>query len=118
SVEATVVFSGGRARVPAARGIPEVARMPPFRSLSPPGRPISRAVSVAARKFHARFHAQSNVRRSKSPPARQPPGVNCFEERGMNNSQAAVTRTVDNGVNVEALLGAREALTEAPEAAR
>ena len=27
-------------------------------------------------------------------------------------------RTVDNGVNVEALLGAREALTEAPEAAR
>ena len=26
-------------------------------------------------------------------------------------------RTVDNGVNVEALLGAREALTEAPEAA-
>ena len=26
-------------------------------------------------------------------------------------------RTADNGVNVEALLGAREALTEAPEAA-
>jgi len=29
-----------------------------------------------------------------------------------------VTATVDNGVNVEALLGAREALTEAPEAAK
>ena len=29
-----------------------------------------------------------------------------------------VTALVDNGVNVEALLGAREALTEAPEAAR
>jgi uncharacterized OsmC-like protein len=29
-----------------------------------------------------------------------------------------VARTADNGVNVEALLGAREALTEAPEAAR
>jgi uncharacterized OsmC-like protein len=28
------------------------------------------------------------------------------------------TRPVDNGVNVEALLGAREALTEAPEAAK
>ncbi len=28
------------------------------------------------------------------------------------------TETVDNGVNVEALIGAREALTEAPEAAR
>ena len=28
------------------------------------------------------------------------------------------TKTVDNGVNVEALLGAREALTEAPEAAQ
>ena len=29
-----------------------------------------------------------------------------------------VTAIVDNGVNVEALLGAREALTEAPEAAK
>ena len=29
-----------------------------------------------------------------------------------------VARTADNGVNVEALLGAREALTAAPEAAR
>ena len=29
-----------------------------------------------------------------------------------------VTQAVDNGVNVEALLGARAALTEAPEAAR
>ncbi len=29
-----------------------------------------------------------------------------------------MTRSADNGVNVEALLGAREALTEAPEAAR
>jgi hypothetical protein len=29
-----------------------------------------------------------------------------------------VTAMVDNGVNVEALLGAREALTEAPEAAK
>ena len=27
-------------------------------------------------------------------------------------------KTVDNGVNVEALLGAREALTDAPEAAQ
>ena len=31
---------------------------------------------------------------------------------------SAVLKAVDNGVNVEALLGAREALTEAPEAAR
>ncbi len=31
---------------------------------------------------------------------------------------SAVTDVVNNGVNVEALLGAREALTEAPEAAR
>ena len=31
---------------------------------------------------------------------------------------ATDTTTVDNGVNVEALLGAREALTEAPEAAQ
>jgi uncharacterized OsmC-like protein len=31
---------------------------------------------------------------------------------------SAVLKVVDNGVNVEALLGAREALTEAPEAAR
>ena len=28
------------------------------------------------------------------------------------------TQTADNGVNVEALLGAREALTQAPEAAQ
>ena len=34
------------------------------------------------------------------------------------NMQATDTKNVDNGVNVEALLGAREALTEAPEAAR
>jgi uncharacterized OsmC-like protein len=33
-------------------------------------------------------------------------------------SNATMTQTVDNGVNVEALLGAREALTEAPEAAQ
>ena len=31
---------------------------------------------------------------------------------------ATSTTTVDNGVNVEALLGAREALTNAPEAAK
>jgi uncharacterized OsmC-like protein len=31
---------------------------------------------------------------------------------------SAVLKAVDNGVNVEALLGAREALTEAPEAAQ
>ena len=31
---------------------------------------------------------------------------------------SSTEKTVDNGVNVEALLGAREALTEAPEAAR
>lgn len=31
---------------------------------------------------------------------------------------AAATQTVQNGVNVEALLGAREALTQAPEAAK
>lgn len=34
------------------------------------------------------------------------------------NMNAEQPRTVDNGVNVEALLGAREALTEAPEAAQ
>ncbi len=33
-------------------------------------------------------------------------------------SNATTTQAVDNGVNVEALLGAREALTEAPEAAQ
>lgn len=33
-------------------------------------------------------------------------------------STATINKTVDNGVNVEALLGAREALTEAPEAAQ
>ncbi len=32
--------------------------------------------------------------------------------------ETTTTRPVDNGVNVEALLGAREALSEAPEAAR
>ena len=31
---------------------------------------------------------------------------------------SAVLKEVDNGVNVEALLGAREALTAAPEAAQ
>ena len=31
---------------------------------------------------------------------------------------ASTGKSVDNGVNVEALLGAREALTEAPEAAQ
>ena len=31
---------------------------------------------------------------------------------------AVETKVVDNGVNVEALLGAREALTESPEAAQ
>jgi uncharacterized OsmC-like protein len=34
------------------------------------------------------------------------------------NVQAIKANRVDNGVNVEALLGAREALTQAPEAAR
>ncbi len=33
-------------------------------------------------------------------------------------STASTEKTVDNGVNVEALLGAREALTEAPDAAK
>jgi uncharacterized OsmC-like protein len=33
-------------------------------------------------------------------------------------SNATMTQSVDNGVNVEALLGAREALTEAPQAAQ
>jgi uncharacterized OsmC-like protein len=33
-------------------------------------------------------------------------------------STATTAKSVDNGVNVEALLGAREALTEAPEAAQ
>ena len=33
-------------------------------------------------------------------------------------SNATMTKPVDNGVNVEALLGAREALSEAPEAAQ
>jgi len=33
-------------------------------------------------------------------------------------SEATTTKAVDNGVNVEALLGAREALSEAPEAAQ
>jgi len=36
----------------------------------------------------------------------------------MNSSEMTDMGMVDNGVNVEALLGAREALTEAPEAAR
>ncbi len=36
----------------------------------------------------------------------------------MQNNAAQQNQTVDNGVNVEALLGAREALTEAPEAAQ
>jgi uncharacterized OsmC-like protein len=34
------------------------------------------------------------------------------------NMQTEPSKNVDNGVNVEALLGAREALTEAPEAAQ
>jgi uncharacterized OsmC-like protein len=34
------------------------------------------------------------------------------------NMQTDTSRPIDNGVNVEALLGAREALTEAPEAAQ
>lgn len=34
------------------------------------------------------------------------------------NLQAVKLENVDNGVNIEAILGAREALTEAPEAAR
>ena len=34
------------------------------------------------------------------------------------NMQTEPSKTVDNGVNVDALLGAREALTEAPEAAQ
>ena len=34
------------------------------------------------------------------------------------NMESEQTRVVDNGVNVDALLGAREALTEAPEAAQ
>ena len=33
-------------------------------------------------------------------------------------SDATVNESVDNGVNVEALLSAREALTEAPQAAQ
>ena len=37
---------------------------------------------------------------------------------GQKTSPADSGTTVDNGVNVEALLGAREALTEAPEAAQ
>jgi len=36
----------------------------------------------------------------------------------MNSSEMTDMGVVDNGVNVEALLGAREALTEAPEAAQ
>ena len=36
----------------------------------------------------------------------------------MNTAEKAVEKEVRNGVNVEALLGAREALTKAPEAAK
>jgi len=36
----------------------------------------------------------------------------------MSTQEIAVNNSVNNGVNVEALLGAREALTEAPQAAR
>jgi uncharacterized OsmC-like protein len=40
--------------------------------------------------------------------------INLIRKRNMSEQ----TTNVDNGVNVEALLGAREALTEAPEAAQ
>jgi uncharacterized OsmC-like protein len=43
-----------------------------------------------------------------------PVGTDREKERAMSQSQTQV----DNGVNVEALLGARKALTDAPEAAR
>jgi uncharacterized OsmC-like protein len=39
-------------------------------------------------------------------------------DRERDMSTAATENPVDNGVNVEALLGAREALTEAPDAAK
>ena len=38
--------------------------------------------------------------------------------RNFRRKTMTETATVDNGVNVEALLGAREALTEAPEDAQ
>jgi uncharacterized OsmC-like protein len=41
-----------------------------------------------------------------------------LQEEGYEMSNATMTKPVDNGVNVEALLGAREALSEAPEAAQ
>jgi len=41
-----------------------------------------------------------------------------ISEMNTNSSEMTDMGVVDNGVNVEALLGAREALTEAPEAAQ
>src|SRR5690606_40064049 len=68
-------------------------------------------------KYHGCFHAQSNARVALFAPARHMPGlyhISTKEQNPMETTQA----TVNNGVNVEALLGAREALSEAPQAAK
>src|SRR6188768_4213264 len=63
--------------------------------------------------FHAGSHARSNAHDSGFPYASRTAGQ--YKQEGNPMKMSAIK--VDNGVNVEALLGAREALTAAPEAA-
>ena len=51
------------------------------------------------------------------PESCEPPHVPSCDARGRSSAMTATDTPVDNGVNVEALLGAREALTATPEAA-
>src|SRR5690606_28522691 len=69
-----------------------------------------------SRKFHGSYHAPFHGRRGDCLLPGRWPGPATPRSKRMSAQQAQ--EKVDNGVNVQALLGAREALTEAPAAAR